>query len=135
MFLAQFVASLGSQNPLISGVGTLNTICALRHNHWKVRLQVYKSFIGFDPPFLKEAVHSAALHFDLSLLYPTAADEHSVHCWLKECEGKCLKAKCIDSQYKNKMHDKKALKFFFSSSKGCTQREGFRSVIRKRNSW
>lgn len=77
------------------------------------KLKICKSFIGFDPSFPKEAVHSPAVHFALSLLYPTATDEHSAHRWLKECEGKCLEAKCIDSQYKNKMHDKKAPELFF----------------------
>lgn len=70
--------------------------------------------IGFVPSLPKEPMCSPAVYFAFSLLYPAAADERSAHCWLKECGRTCLNAKCIDSQCKNKMHNKKALKLCFS---------------------
>lgn len=72
------------------------------------------SFIGFILSFLKEAMHSSAVSFAFSLLYPAATDECSARCWLKEGGRNCLNAKCIDSQSKNIIHNKKALKLCFS---------------------
>lgn len=71
---------------------------------------MYTSFTGFVPSFPKEAMHSPAVCFAFSLLYPAATDEHSAHCWLKECGKNCLNTKCTDSECKNKMHSKKTLK-------------------------
>lgn len=59
-------------------------------------------------------MHSPAVCFAFSLLYPAATDERSAHCWLKECGRTCLDSKCTDSQHKKKMHSKKALKLCFS---------------------
>lgn len=72
------------------------------------------SFIGFVPSFPKGAMHSPAVCFAFSLLCPAATDEFSAHCRLKERGRNCLNTKCIVSQCKNKMHNKKALQLCFS---------------------